>query len=151
VSWFPLLLATHVALAVSLLAPSLLLPFLLRARGGTEQPGPVPLRALMAMQGSGSVWIGAGLLLSGGALLVILGTSLLTRPWLLVALCLYAANLVVAAFVSRPNLRRLLRLGSQGDADGWRSTARRQRYLAYAMAATVGAIGLLMSVKPELW
>lgn len=147
---FPLLLAVHIMLAVSLLAPSLLLPFLLRARGAAEQPGPA-LRVLMAMQGSGSVWIGVGLLLSGGALLVILGTSLLTKPWLLVALCLYAANLVVAAFVSRPNLRRLLRLGSQGDADRWRSVARRQRYLAYGMAATVGVIGLLMSVKPELW
>jgi hypothetical protein len=150
VTWLPLLLAVHILLAVSLLAPSLLLPFLLRARGAAEEPGPT-LRVLMAMQGSGSVWIGVGLLLSGAALLIILGASLLTKPWLLVALCLYAANLVVAAFVSRPNLRRLLRLGSQGDAVGVRSVARRQRYLAYAMAATVGAIGLLMSVKPELW
>jgi hypothetical protein len=150
VSWFPVLLATHIALAVSLLAPSLLLPFLLRARGVAEQPGPA-LRVLMAMQGSGSVLIGVGLLLSGAALLIILGASLLTKPWLLVALCLYAANLVVAAFVSRPNLRRLLHLGSQGDAVGWRTVARRQRYLAYGMAATVGAIGLLMSFKPELW
>lgn len=149
-SWFPLLLAIHVVLAVSLLAPSLLLPFLLRARGAAETQGKA-LRVLMAMQGSGSVWIGAGLLVSGGALLVILGSGLLAKPWLLVALCLYAANLAVAVFVARPNLRRLLRLGSQGDADGWRSVARRQRYLAYAMAATVGVIGLLMSVKPELW
>lgn len=149
-SWFPLLLAIHVVLAVSLLAPSLLLPFLLRARGAAEKQGQA-LHLLMAMQGSGSVWIGAGLLVSGGALLVILGSGLLAKPWLLVALCLYAANLAVAVFVARPNLRRLLRLGSQGDADGWRSVARRQRYLAYAMAATVGVIGLLMSVKPELW
>jgi len=150
VTWLPLLLAVHIMLAVSLLAPSLLLPFLLRARGAAEEPGPM-LRVLMAMQGSGSTWIGVGLLLSGAALLIILGASLLTKPWLLVALSLYAANLVVAAFVSRPNLRRLLRLGSQGDAVGWRSVARRQRYLAYAMAATVGVIGLLMSVRPELW
>jgi len=150
VTWFPLLLAIHVALAVSLLAPSLLLPFLLRARSAAEKPG-TTLRALMVMQGSGSVWIGAGLLLSGAALLLILGAGLVTKPWLLVALCLYAANLVVAAVVSRPNLRRMLRLGSQGEADVWRTVARRQRYVAYAMAATVGVIGLLMSVKPELW
>jgi hypothetical protein len=45
----------------------------------------------------------------------------------------------------------MLRLGSQGEADVWRTVARRQRYVAYAMAATVGVIGLLMSVKPELW
>jgi len=150
VSWLPLLLAIHVTLAVSLLAPSLLLPFVLQRGGAAEQPGGW-LRVLMAMQSSGSLWIGAGLALTGAGLIVVLGTSLLAKPWLLVAIGLYAANLAVAAFISRPNLRRLLRLGSEGDADGWRRIARRQRYLAYAMATTVGVIGLLMSVKPELW
>jgi hypothetical protein len=150
VSWFPLLLVAHVTLAVSLLAPSLLLPFLLRRVGADDQPGRM-LRVLMAMQSSGSLWIGAGLVLTGAGLIAVLGTSLLGKPWLLVALGLYAANLAVAAFISRPNLRRLLRLGDEGDAEGWRRIARRQRYLAYAMATTVGVIGLLMSVKPELW
>jgi hypothetical protein len=150
VSRFPLLLAVHVTLAVSLLAPSLLLPFFLRRAGGEDQQSR-SLRVLMAMQSSGSLWIGAGLLLTGAGLIAVLGTSLLGKPWLLVALGLYAANLAVAAFISRPNLRRLLRLGNEGDAEGWRRIARRQRYLAYAMATTVGVIGILMSVKPELW
>lgn len=153
-SWFPILLAAHIALAVALLAPSLLLPFLLRRAeaAGTAPPNPV-VRALMAMQGSGSVVIGVGVGLTGAALLAALGVELLGQPWLLVALVLYAANLLLAAFVSRPNLRRLLRIGGKGDGgdQAWRRRARQQRYVAYAMAAAIGVIGLLMSTKPELW
>lgn len=149
-NWFPILLATHIALAVSLLAPSVILPFLLRRRGADGRPA-AATRALMALQGSGSLVIGAGLALTGTALLLNLGTQLLSQPWLLVALTLYAANLLVAAFVSRPNLRRLLRLGGTTDDAVWRARARRQRYVAYGMAAATGLIGVLMSTKPDLW
>jgi predicted integral membrane protein DUF2269 len=153
VSWFPILLVVHIALAVALLAPSLLLPFLLRGADGADAAAAIsPLRrAVLAMQGSGSIVIGVGLALTGAALLAILGAGLLTRPWLVVALALYAANLLVAAFVSRPNLRRLLRIGGERDDAAWRRRARQQRYVAYAMAAATGLIGLLMSTKPELW
>jgi hypothetical protein len=154
VSWFPILLIVHIALAVALLAPSLLLPFLLRRAEAAGGAGRNPLaRALMAMQGSGSVAIGVGVGLTGAALLAILGVELLSQPWLLIALVLYAANLLVAAFVSRPNLRRLLRIGGEGDGgdQAWRRRARQQRHVAYAMAAAIGVIGLLMSTKPDLW
>jgi hypothetical protein len=149
VSWFPVLLVVHISLAVALLAPSLALPFLLRRAQG--QPRNPVVRALLAMQGTGSVVVAVGLALTGVALLAVLGTQLLGRPWLLVALVIYAANLAVAAFISRPNLRRLLRVGADGDEAAWQRRARRQRYVAYAMAAATGAIGLLMSTKPELW
>ena len=149
-SWFPLLLAIHVTLAVSLLAPSLILPFLLRSDAVGRRPGGVA-RVLMAMQGTGSVVIGGGLALTGAGLVASLGTALLSQPWLLVALTVYAANLLAAAFISRPNLRRLLRLGAGADDAAWRKRARRQRYLAYAMAAATGMIGFLMSTKPALW
>lgn len=149
-SWFPLLLAIHVTLAVSLLAPSLILPFLLRSDAVGRRPGGVA-RVLMAMQGTGSVVIGGGLALTGAGLVASLGTALLSQPWLLVALTVYAVNLLAAAFVSRPNLRRLLRLGAGADDAAWRKRARRQRYLAYAMAAATGMIGFLMSTKPALW
>lgn len=148
-SWFPVLLAVHISLAVALLAPSLVLPFVLRG-GGAAAPGPVA-RSLIALQGTGSIVVAVGLAASGAGLLAILGTQLLSQPWLLVALGLYAANLLVAALVSRPNLRRLLRIGRDGDADAWRRRARQQRYVAYAMAAATGVIGFLMSTKPELW
>jgi hypothetical protein len=150
VSWFPILLVVHISLAVGLLAPSLVLPFLLR-RATDRAHSTAVARVLITLQGTGSVVVALGLALSGAALLAVLGTELLGRPWLIVALALYAANLLIAAFVSRPNLRRLLRLGGDGDQAAWRRRARQQRYVAYAMAAATGVIGLLMSTKPELW
>jgi hypothetical protein len=151
--WFPVLLVAHVALAISLLLPSLVLPFLLRGGepGETHRPGPLAT-VLLNLQGTGSVVIGAGLAITGGGLLVVLGPDLLRKPWLLAALTIYAANLLVAGFVSRPNLRRLLRIRSSEtptDGEAWRRGARRQRLLAYAMALATGIIGFLMSTKPE--
>ncbi len=147
-SWFPILLVIHVSLAVALLAPSLILPFLLRRSGeATLSENPLA-RGLVAMQGTGSVVIAIGLAASGIGLLAVLGFGLLSQPWLLVALAIYAANLAVAAFVARPNLRRLLRIGQEGDEATWRRRARQQRYVAYAMAAATGVIGLLMMTKP---
>ena len=84
-------------------------------------------------------------------MLWILGPELLTQPWLLVALLLYAINLVVAAVISRPNLRRLVGLRESGDDETWRRRARQQRLVAYGMAGTIGVIGFLMSTKPTLW
>jgi hypothetical protein len=149
VSWFPILLVIHIALAVALLLPSVVLPFVLRRSSAT--PGPAT-RALMALQGTGTLVIAAGLALTGGAMLWILGPQLLTEPWLLTALVLYAINLAVAAVVSRPNLRRLVGLGASGTDDAtWRRRARQQRYVAYGMAGVIGVIGFLMSTKPDLW
>lgn len=147
-TWFPILLVIHIGLALALLLPSVLLPFVLRR---SDRPGPLS-RGLMAMQGTGTLVVAGGLALTGAAMLWILGPELLTQPWLLVALGLYAANLVVAAFVSRPNLRRLIGLGrAEADDAIWRRRARRQRYVAYGMAAAIGVIGFLMSTKPTLW
>lgn len=149
-SWFPILLITHITLAVGLLLPSVALPFALRRAGG--EPGPVT-RALMALQGTGTLIIGLGLAVTGAGMLWILGPQLLTQPWLIAALALYAVNLLVAGLISRPNLRRLVRLGDAGGADDatWRRRARQQRLVAYGMAAGIGVIGFLMSVKPQLW
>lgn len=147
--WFPILLVTHIVLAVSLLLPSVLLPFVLRRTTG--EPGPIA-RSLMALQGTGTLIIGAGLAITGAAMLWILGPELLTQPWLLVALTLYAINLVVAAVISRPNLRRLIGLSRSGaDDETWRQRARQQRFVAYGMAGLIGVIGFLMSTKPQLW
>ncbi|MEO5987084.1 MAG: hypothetical protein ABIW50_02595 [Candidatus Limnocylindria bacterium] len=147
-NWFPILLITHISLAVALLLPSVLLPFVLRR--GDGEPGPM-LRLLMAAQGTGTIIIAGGLALTGAAMLWILGPELLTQPWLLVALTLYALNLAVAAFVSRPNLRRLVGLRGETSDEIWARRARRQRRVAYGMAAVIGVIGFLMSTKPELW
>ncbi|HEX7196911.1 MAG TPA: DUF2269 family protein [Candidatus Limnocylindria bacterium] len=151
-SWFPILLVVHIALAVALLLPSVILPFVLRRDDGDGGGPSAATRALMAIQGTGTLIIGAGLAVTGAAMLWILGPELLTQPWLLVALALYAANLAVAAVISRPNLRRLIGLGgAQTDDDAWQRRARQQRYVAYGMAGVIGVIGFLMSTKPDLW
>ena len=150
-SWFPILLVTHIALAVALLLPSVLLPFILRHSDGQQRPG-TATRVLMAMHVTGTLIIGTGLALTGAAMLWILGPELLTQPWLIVALTLYAINLIVAAVIARPNLRRLVGLSRSGaDDDTWRRRATQQRYVAYGMAGVIGVIGFLMSTKPDLW
>jgi hypothetical protein len=150
-AWFPVLLATHITLAVGLFLPSILLPFALRARRAAADSPNRFVRFLLWMQAHGTLLIGIGLALTGSALAVILGSSLLSQPWLLVALTIYAANLILAFFVQRPNLRRLVGVRATADDRVWLARARRQRYVSYAMAALVGTIGFLMSTKPALW
>jgi len=147
----PLLIAVHVVFALGLLLPSLLLPFALRARrAATESASPV-VRLLLALQAKGTVVIGLGVALTGVALLLVLGVGLVSQPWLLVALGIYAANLAVAFFIQRPNLRRLVGVRAAFNDRVWEARARRQRYVSYVMAGMTGTIGLLMSTKPELW
>ncbi len=147
---FPILLAVHVALALALFLPSIALPFLLRGSEGRAERLSSPTRLLLVLQSSGSLVIGLGLAITGIGLLALLGLELLGRPWLIVALILYAANLLVAALIARPNLRRLLRLTGD-DPEAWRRRARRQRWIAYLMGAATGVIGFLMATKPQLW
>ncbi len=150
-AFFPLLLVTHIALAVGLFLPSLLLPFALRANRRTSESTNRVVRFLLRMQANGTVVLGLGLALTGAALLAVLGPRLLGQPWLVVALSIYAINLAVAFFVQRPNLLRLVGIRATGDDGMWRRNARRQRYVSYAMAGLVGTIGFLMSAKPQLW
>jgi len=150
-SFLPFLLAVHVVLAISLLLPQLLLPFALRAKRATVDSDSRVIRGLLAMQSTGTVVIGVGLALTGFGLVAILGTNLLSQPWLVVALTIYALNLALAFFVQRPRLRRLLGIRAAADDVVWAARARRQRYVSYVMAGLVGAIGFLMSAKPQLW
>jgi Predicted integral membrane protein (DUF2269) len=150
-AYFPLLLGTHIVLAVSLFLPSILLPFALRTRRATADSPNRLVRFLLWMQAHGTVVIGVGLAVTGVLLIATLGSSLLTQPWLLLALTIYAANLAIAFFVQRPNLRRLVGVRAAVDDRVWLERAKRQRYVSYAMAALVGTIGFLMSTKPQLW
>jgi len=147
----PVLLVTHIALAISLFLPSLLLPFTLRAQRATGASSGRIVRFLIAMQSGGTLVVGVGLVASGAALIAVLGSSLLAKPWLIVALAIYALNLVVAFFIQRPNLRPLLGIRPAAGDMVWATRARRQRYVSYAMAAMIGTIGFLMSTKPVLW
>jgi hypothetical protein len=149
---FPLFLVAHIGLAVALFVPSLLLPFAFRARRGSLVPDKSGrfVRLLLTLQSRGTVWIGAGLAITGLALVGSLGVKVLEQPWLLVALSIYALNLVLAYFIQVPRLRELIGLRSGSDPR-WPDLARRQRYISYVMAGLVGTIGFLMSTKPVLW
>ncbi len=150
-SLFPVVLILHISLAVGLFLPSILLPFALRTRRATVESGSAVVRGLLWAQGHGTVVIGAGLALTGIGLISILGPSLLQQPWLLVALSIYAANLLLAFFIQRPNLRRLIGVRAAADDRVWKERAKRQRYVSYLMAGLVGTIGFLMSTKPTFW
>jgi hypothetical protein len=148
---FPILLAVHIVLAIGLLLPSILLPFALRARRSARESHSPVVRGLLWMQTNGTLVLGVGLALTGAGMLSLIGPQLLREPWLLAALSIYALNLVLAFFIQRPNLRRLIGIKAAADDDTWKAWARRQRYVSYAMAGLVGTIGFLMSAKPDLW
>jgi len=147
----PLLLAAHVILAISLVLPSILLPFALRTRRAAVDSGSPVVHWLLWAQTHGTVAIGLGLALTGIGLLAALGSELLRQPWLMAALVIYFINLGLAFFVQRPNLRRLIGVRAAADDEAWMARARRQRYVSYLMAGLVGTIGFLMSSKPTLW
>jgi hypothetical protein len=146
----PLLLVTHITLAIALFLPSILLPFALRTRRAAVDSDSGIVRGLLWTQSHGTVLIGAGLALTGLGLVAALGPALLQQPWLLLALLIYALNLGLAFFIQRPNLRRLIGIKAAPDDEVWRERAKRQRYVSYLMAGLVGVIGFLMSTKPSL-
>jgi hypothetical protein len=146
----PILLVTHIALAIALFLPSILLPFALRTRRAAVDSDSGVVRSLLWAQSHGTVLIGAGLALTGLGLVLALGPTLLQQPWLLLALLIYALNLGLAFFIQRPNLRRLIGVKAAADDTAWRERAKRQRYVSYLMAGLVGIIGFLMSTKPSL-
>jgi hypothetical protein len=146
----PILLATHVVLAVGLFLPSILLPFALRTRRAAVDSESGVVRTLLWGQAHGTMALGVGLALTGIALIAALGPSVLQQPWLSIALLVYVVNLALAFFIQRPNLRRLVGITAAPDDRVWLARAKRQRYVSYLMAGLVGLIGFLMSTKPSL-
>lgn len=157
-SLFPLLLTTHVLLAISLFLPSFLLPFTMRTRGTDGEPVVTAasgrfVRLLIWLEANGTIVIGIGLAVTGVAMLTVLGSTFIEQPWLLLAMGIYASILLISFFVQRPGVRRLLHLrpaASEEEKERWRRRARRQRYISYVMAGAIGVIGWLMMSKPDL-
>jgi uncharacterized membrane protein len=153
---FPVLLTAHVILAVSLFLPAFLLPFTMRTRGTDGEPvvgghSGRFVRLLVWLEAHGTVIIGTGVAITGIAMLIVLGGAFLDQPWLLIALSIYAIILLVAFFIQRPGIRRLLGLrqaATEAEKERWRIRARRQRYISYGMAGAIGFIGWLMMSKP---
>jgi uncharacterized membrane protein len=156
-TWFPYLLTAHIILAVSLFVPSFALPFTMRTRGMDGEPvvggkrGRV-VRLLIWLEAHGTVIIGAGVAITGIAMLTILGSQFAQQPWLMLGIAIYIVILLVSFFVQRPGVRRLLGLreaATEEEKEKWRRRARRQRYISYGMAAAIGLIGWLMMSKPQ--
>ena len=155
-TWFPVLLTAHIILAVSLFVPSFALPFTMRTRGIDGDPvvggnRGRAVRVRVWLEAHGTLIIGAGVAATGIGMLLILGTSFLQQPWLLLALSIYATILLISFFIQRPGVRRLLGLkeaATEEEKERWRTRARRQRYISYGMAAAIGLIGWLMMSKP---
>ncbi len=150
-TWFPILLTAHIILAVTLVLPSILLPFALRARRATVESESRVVHVLLWAQTHGTIVIGLGLALTGIGLIAALGSTMFEQPWLVAALTIYFINLGIAFFIQRPNLRRLVGVRAAADDQTWLERAKRQRYVSYVMAGLVGTIGFLMSSKPVLW
>ncbi len=146
-----MLLAAHIALAVSLVLPSILLPFALQTRRAAVDSESRVVQGLLYAQTHGTFVIGLGLAVTGIGLVATLGSGLFQQPWLVLALTIYFVNLGIAFFIQRPSLRRLVRVTAASDDRVWKERARRQRYISYLMAGLVGVIGFLMSSKPVLW
>ena len=111
------------------------------------------VRLLVWLEAHGTIIIGGGVAITGIAMLMVLGGAFLDQPWLLIALAIYATILLVAFFIQRPGVRRLLGLkaaATEEEKERWRARARRQRYISYLMAAAIGIIGWLMMSKPGL-
>jgi hypothetical protein len=149
--YFPFLLVAHIILAISLVLPSILLPFALRTRRATVESENGVVQALLFAQTHGTIAIGLGLALTGIGLVAALGSQMLQQGWLVLALAIYFVNLGIAFFIQRPNLRRLIGIRAADDDRTWLERAKRQRYFSYLMAGLVGTIGFLMSTKPVLW
>ena len=78
--------STHIALAIGLFLPSILLPFALRARRATVESESRVVRASCGRRRTARSSIGAGLAITGLGLVAVLGPEMLQQPWLLVAL-----------------------------------------------------------------
>jgi uncharacterized membrane protein len=88
-----------------------------------------------------------------GLFLVWIGPYGLLEPWLVVALVLYAAILLLGIFGYSPTLRRQIALAeSAGVASAeYAAVGRRSTLLGILLVVIVVVIEFLMTAKPALW
>ena len=94
-----------------------------------------------------------GLLLVTGILLVLVGHIPLTTAWLICALVLYVAAVLLGVLGYTPTLKRqILLLESSGPAsDAYKSAARTGTVLGVLLGVLAVVIVFLMVLKPVLW
>ncbi|MGO9409598.1 MAG: DUF2269 family protein [Spirochaetia bacterium] len=94
-----------------------------------------------------------GLLLVTGILLVLVGHIPITTSWVIVALALYVAAVLLGALGYTPSLKRqILLLESEGaQSGGFRAAAKRGTVIGAVLGVMVLLIIFLMVFKPVLW
>jgi uncharacterized membrane protein len=94
-----------------------------------------------------------GMSLITGLVLVFLGNWSLTTPWLMTALVLYGAAILLGFFGYTPILRQQIQLAETAgpQSEAYARVARRGTMIGIILAIIVVAIVFLMVVKPSLW
>jgi uncharacterized membrane protein len=110
VSLLPWLLYLHILGAIIAFGPGFALSIFGAAAGREPQHGNFVLRASSVVARRLILPLAILQGITGLGLVLIEGTELLTRPWLLLAIVLYAIALYVAIGLNLPNLRRLIEM-----------------------------------------
>ena len=175
-SLLPWLLFLHIIGAVIAFGPGFALAIFGAAAGREPQHANFTLRASSLIATRLIVPLAVLQGVTGLGLVLLEGTELLTRPWLLLAIVLYAIALYIAIGLNLPNLRRLIEMTTPplgapaaggppaggppaggpaaggppagGPAPELVSRVARSRQYGMAMSGLVVVIVFLMVVKP---
>jgi uncharacterized membrane protein len=166
VSLLPWLLFLHIMGAVIAFGPGFALAIFGAAAGREPQHANFTLRASSVIARRLIVPLAVLQGITGLGLVLIEGTELLTRAWLLLAIVLYAIALFIAIGLNLPNVRRLIEMTTPpaggppaggpppggpppgGPPPELVSRVARSRQYGMAMSGLVVVIVFLMVVKP---
>jgi len=148
---FPWFLFVHILGAIIAFGPGFAFAFLGAAAGREPQHANFVLRTTDVIARRMIVPLAILQGVTGLGLVLLEGTALLTRIWLLVAIVLYGIALYVAIGLNLPNLRRLIELSTPpagGPPPELAARVARSRQYGMAMSGLVVLIVFLMVVKP---
>jgi uncharacterized membrane protein len=161
VSLLPWLLFLHIVGAIIAFGPGFALAIFGAAAGREPQHANFTLRASSVIARRLIVPLAVLQGVTGLGLVLTEGTELLTRPWLLLAIVLYAIALYIAIGLNLPNLRRLIEMTTPppggapaggpppgGPPPELVDRVARSRQYGMAMSGLVVVIVFLMVVKP---
>ena len=165
-SLLPWLLFLHIIGAVIAFGPGFALAIFGAAAGREPQHANFALRASSLIARRLIIPLAVLQGITGLGLVLLEGTGLLTRPWLLLAIVLYAIALYIAIGLNLPNLRRLIEMTTPppggppaggppaggpppgGPPPELLARVARSRQYGMAMSGLVVVIVFLMVVKP---
>jgi len=161
VTLLPWLLFLHIVGAIIAFGPGFALAIFGAAAGREPQHANFTLRASSVIARRLIVPLAILQGITGLGLVLIEGTELLTRGWLLLAIALYAIALFIAIGLNLPNLRRLIEMTTPppgappaggppagGPPPELVDRVAKSRQYGMAMSGLVGVIVFLMVVKP---